>query len=505
MNKIKKTKRIVCLSLAFTMAAYTSIMAAATTPPASAGTQTQMVSGQTQGPGAGGGTGAGNGAGTGSGTGTVQQTGSSSPSRLPAVTAVITTNQAAAGTNGTAVGAVEKPVVQSQGAVLYDATNNQFLFEQNADTRYFPASITKLMTALLVLEHTNLNDTVTFSSAAVTNLESGAVTLSVKAGDKLSVQDCLYGLMLKSANEIANGLAEHVAGSVDNFAVMMNQKAASLGCTNTNFVNPNGLNNPNHVTTARDMALIAKAAFENPILSQIASTVTYDFPATASVPQVRKLTMGHKMLNPANAEYYQGAVGGKTGYTSLAGNTLVTGAERDGVRLIAVTLKGKSSHYSDTKALLDYGFSVVKAGNVGTGNTGTGTGDAGTGTGGPGTGPGSSGPGGTGTGGTVLNGNSWAQDSTGWRFIKADGSYAKNESMIINNEYYHFKDNQYMVTGWVQIDGIWYFFRPSGGLAVNRWIETNGMFYYVDPNGSLFTGGTTPDGFKVDANGIWIK
>ncbi len=172
----------------------------------------------------------------------------------------------------------------------------------------------------------------------------------------------MYALLLKSANEVANGLAEHVAGSVSGFADLMNQKAASLGCTNTHFVNPNGLNDSNHYTTARDMALIAKAAFENQTLSQIASTVSYDFPATASVPTVRKLTMGHKMVNPANGEYYQGIVGGKTGYTSLvAGNTLVTCAERDGKRLIAVVLKSKQTHYTDTKALLDYGFAYLAA------------------------------------------------------------------------------------------------------------------------------------------------
>ena len=121
----------------------------------------------------------------------------------------------------------------------------------------------------------------------------------------------------------------------------MNQKAASLGCTNTHFVNPNGLNDSNHYTTARDMALIADAAFSNPTLCKIASTVNYDFPATASVPSVRKLTMGHKMVNPANSEYYSGIVGGKTGYTSLAGNTLVTCAERNGTRLVAVILKSR--------------------------------------------------------------------------------------------------------------------------------------------------------------------
>lgn len=512
MNRWKKMKGVLSLGLAFAMAANTSVMADFTVPPPLGSGQTQQeTTGNTgasqNGPGAGqtqnGGPGGGQtqaGTGTQTGTGTPSggqagaQTGSSSPSRLPAVTATVTTNQAGTNTAGSAqTGAAEKPVVQSQGAVLYDATHNQFLFEQNADTRYYPASITKLMTALIVLERANLDDTVTFSESAVTNLESGAVTLKAKAGDKLSVKDSMYGLLLKSANEIANGLAEHIAGSVSAFADLMNQKAASLGCTNTHFANPNGLNDVNHYTTARDMALIAKAAFENPTLCQIDSTINYDFPATSGAPTVRKLTMGHKMLDPSNtAYYYPGVVGGKTGYTSLAGNTLVTCAERDGVRLIAVVLKSKQSHYQDTKALLDYGFAFQKQ-NQSQVQTG------------PASGPGGAGASSSGGQGQAANGNTWSQDAAGWRFIKADGSYAKGECMVINNEYYYFKDDQYMVTGWHTIDGIWYFFRPSGGMAKSRWIETNGMWYYVDGNGSLFTGGTTPDGFTVDANGVWVK
>lgn len=465
--------------IAFSLAAQTTAMATVAIPPTAGNTQTQNTQLQTQ-----------------------------------------TQNTQAVAT------ALQKPVIQAQGAILYDVTHNQVLFEQNADMRFYPASTTKLMTALLALEHLQLTDTVQFSSTAVTNLESGAVTLKLKAGDVVSVKDCMYGLLLKSANEVANGLAEKISGSVGNFAALMNQKAAALGCTNTNFVNPNGLNNPNHFTTARDMALIAKAAFENPVLSQIASTMNYDFPATSTVA-AQKLTMGHKMLNTANAEYYyQGIVGGKTGYTSLAGNTLVTCAERDGVRLIAVVLKSKQSHYQDTKAMFDYGFEAQKtmfAGNTGnTGATGP-TGTTGT-TGNKGaTGPGSDGA--TGSSGNQPTGNntsvgngtttpggqagtagSWAQDANGWRFMKSNGSYAKGETLLINNEYYYFKDDQYMVSNaWHLINGGYYFFRPSGGLASNRWIQTNGMWYYVDGSGKLLTNGKTPDGFTVDANGVWVK
>lgn len=252
---------------------------------------------------------------------------------------------------------IAKPTVACEGAVLMNAATGEVLFGKNENQQFYPASITKVMTALLVLEHCNLDEVVTFSASATTNLESGAVALGVTEGDKLTVEQCLYGLLLKSANEIGNGLAEHVAGSVSAFADMMNEKARALGCKNTNFVNPHGLNNESHKTTAYDMALIMRAALQNETFRKIDSTTSYRFPAIKNAEE-RTITMGHKMLYPSDARYYEGIIGGKTGYTSKAGNTLVTGAERNGVRLIAVVLKSKGTHYTDTKAMLDYGFKI---------------------------------------------------------------------------------------------------------------------------------------------------
>ncbi len=249
------------------------------------------------------------------------------------------------------ISSITKPTVASQGAVLLNAADGSVLFSKNGDTTYYPASITKLMTALLVAENCNLDDTVTFSATATTNLESGAVSIGMAEGDTMTVRQCLYALLLKSANEVGNALAEHVAGSNAAFAEKMNAKAASLGCTNTHFANPHGLNDPNHYTTPHDMALIARAAFANDIVKTVASTRTYTLPATKNNPSGLTVTMGHKMLNPNDARYYQGIIGGKTGYTSKAGNTLVTVAERNGVRLVAVVMKSQSTHYTDTKAL----------------------------------------------------------------------------------------------------------------------------------------------------------
>ena len=176
--------------------------------------------------------------------------------------------------------AVEEPVIAAEGAALLNASTGKLLFSKNGDTKFYPASITKLMTALLVAENCNLDDTVTFSSTATTNLEAGAVSLNLVEGDKLTVRQCLYALLLKSANEVGNALAEHVAGSNAKFADMMNARAAALGCTNTHFTNPHGLNDNDHYTTPNDMALIAKAAFENGTVRTVASTLSYDLPAT---------------------------------------------------------------------------------------------------------------------------------------------------------------------------------------------------------------------------------
>ena len=264
-----------------------------------------------------------------------------------------------------AADAITKPEITSEAGILYDVTNGRVLFEKNADEKLAPASTTKLMTALLVLEKSKLDDKVTFSKTAVTNLESGAVKIGLVEGDQVSVKDCLYGLLLKSANEVANGLAEHVSGSISAFADLMNARAKELGCTNTHFVNPNGLNSDQQYTTCRDMAKIAAAAFANQTLCQIDSTLSYKFPATKAAA-ARTITPGHKMLYPNDSRYYAGIVGGKTGYTSKAGNTLVTCVEKDGVRMVAVILKSKSTHYADTKKMLDYGYQYV---NTEKGNT----------------------------------------------------------------------------------------------------------------------------------------
>ncbi len=246
--------------------------------------------------------------------------------------------------------------IEAEGGILMDAATGAILYEKNIHNAYYPASITKILTALIVIEHCNLDETVTFSHNAVYNVEAGSTSAGMDEGDTLSVRDCLYALLLKSANEVANALAEHVSGTIEDFTVLMNQRAAELGCQDSHFANPSGLNNPEHYTSAYDMALIGQAALQNDTFMQIDSTLYYDLPVTKRNPEGARIYPGHRMLKRNTSDYYEGCLGGKTGYTSLAGNTLVTFAERDGMRLITVILNGHQSHYRDTKALLDFGF-----------------------------------------------------------------------------------------------------------------------------------------------------
>ena len=266
----------------------------------------------------------------------------------------------------TAYAAVEWPSdisISADGGILMDINSGAVLFEKNSHEAYYPASITKILTALIVIENCGLDETVTFSNTAVNTLEPNSSILGARAGDTLSVRDCLYALLLQSANEVANALAEHCAGSMDAFAEMMNEKAAELGCTDSHFANPSGLNDPDHYVSAYDMALIAKAAFSNPTFVEVDSTTYYDVPAgkLKQYPDGWRYYAHHRMLRRNDSLYYEGVIGGKTGYTSLAGNTLVTCAERDGMKLVAVVLNGHQTHYSDTKALFDYGFKNFKS------------------------------------------------------------------------------------------------------------------------------------------------
>ena len=252
-------------------------------------------------------------------------------------------------------------VLESEAGIVMDAQSGAVIYGKNSKEQYFPASITKIMTALLVLENCSLDETVTFSRDAVYNVESGSTNAGIDEGEQMTVEDALYAMMLKSANEAANALAEHVSGTREAFGELMTARAKELGCQNTSFKNPSGLNDPEHYTTARDFALIVQAAWKMEEFRKIESKLSYKLPPTANDPEGLTVRQEHKMMLEDWSRYYDPDVkGGKTGYTTLAGNTLATVAERDGRTLIVVILKGsKPDHYTtytDTRQLLDYGF-----------------------------------------------------------------------------------------------------------------------------------------------------
>lgn len=274
--------------------------------------------------------------------------------------------------------------LSADSAILMDASTGLVLYEKKIHKKHYPASITKIMTSLLCLENASLGETVTFTDAQVMHLEYGASNMETRVGEKLTMEQCLYGIMLQSANEVCLGVADHIAGSTSAFADMMNQRAKELGCKNTHFTNPNGLHNAKHYTTAYDMALISRAAFQNSTFRKVTASKTAHIPAT-NKSKARNLLNHHQMLNGYTYPQYEypDCIGGKTGYTSAAMSTLVTYAERDGMDLICVVMKAGSpksnrtfNEYTDTTALLDFGFDNYRVYNMNKENTTLDTGES---------------------------------------------------------------------------------------------------------------------------------
>ena len=253
--------------------------------------------------------------------------------------------------------------ISAPSAILIESKTGRILYEKNSEEKRYPASITKIMTALLTLENVeDLQSKATVSYNAVFSVPSGYSVDTLKVGEELSIEELLYALLVKSSNEAANVLAEYVAGNVDSFATMMNTRAAELGCKNTNFVNPNGIHNENHYSTAYDLSLIAKEAMKNETFRKIVSTVSHTLPSTNKYEQTdRNLITTNDLINKKNKNYYEYAIGIKTGYTAYAKNCLVAGANKDGVELISVVLgtdkkeiNGLSKRDTDTKILFEY-------------------------------------------------------------------------------------------------------------------------------------------------------
>ena len=255
------------------------------------------------------------------------------------------------------------PAIGAQSAILLEVNTGVILYAKNIDEKQFPASTTKLMTCLLAAENCKMDEIVTFSHDAVFSIEPGSSNIGIDAREAMPMEECLYGILVGSANEVANAVAEHVAGSMDDFAKMMNERAAELGCTNTHFVNAHGLFNENHYTSARDLALIAKPFFQNELLSKLGNTSSHHFEATDTQPDDFIQRNKHKLITGEIP--YEGIKGGKTGYTDDSRQTLVTCAEQNGMKLICVIMKEESpEQFYDTVKLFDYGFANFSTVNV---------------------------------------------------------------------------------------------------------------------------------------------
>lgn len=254
--------------------------------------------------------------------------------------------------------AANPPSVVADGALLIDSSSSKILYEKNKDTRFYPASTTKIMTALLVLENCKLNDKVVIGKNPSSFVDGNKIYLF--EGEELTVDQLLHALLIASANDAAIALAEHVAGSVEAFADMMNKKAEDLGCKNTHFVNPNGLDDPNHYTTAYDLSLIAKEAMKNDTFREIVNTVSFKMDPTNKQPLKRPLYTNNQLFL-SNKYKVEGANGIKVGYTDIAGHSFVGSAYQGDTKLIVVLLHDKKpGMWEDASSLLKYGFNNYK-------------------------------------------------------------------------------------------------------------------------------------------------
>jgi D-alanyl-D-alanine carboxypeptidase len=246
------------------------------------------------------------------------------------------------------------PSPSADSAILMDADTGEILYSKNIDTAYPPASTTKVMTALLTLENCKLTDEVTVGKNPP--LADGS-KIYIYEGEQLTVKELLYGMLLPSANDCAEALAEHIGGSIDGFAAMMNKRAKELGCKNTNFVNPSGLYNENHKTSAGDLALIMAELSKHPEYKEIATTLAFRIRATNKSTLERPLWNENKLIQQYSPYYYKYCIGGKTGYTIQSQHSYVSVAEKDGRRLVvALVHDTQKTFFKDAINLFNYGY-----------------------------------------------------------------------------------------------------------------------------------------------------
>ena len=255
------------------------------------------------------------------------------------------------------------PAVSAESAILMDIDTGSILYAKNIHKKSYPASTTKLLTCMIAVEQGNLDDMVSFSDTAIFSVPTDGSKIGMDVGESITLEQSLYGILVGSANEVANAVGEYISGSLEEFINLMNERAAQLGCTDSHFMNTNGLHDDNHYTSAYDLALISAAFFQNDMLCKIGNTDRYEFTATATQPDDFTLKNKHRLIT--GEDPYDGILGGKTGYTDQARQTLVTCAEQNGMRLVCVVFKEESpSQFTDTIELFDYGFHNFQLMNI---------------------------------------------------------------------------------------------------------------------------------------------
>lgn len=416
----------------------------------------------------------------------------------------------------------QKPSIQAPGALVVNATTRQIYFSKGGFDAFHPASLANLVTAYLLVSSKGLDDVLTVSQTAVSNLESGATTAGLKAGDVITVRDAIGAMFVKSCCDVANVVAENVAGNIPTFVGLMNQTVKNWGCVGTNFTNANGLNSDAQVTNTYDMAVIMDKVTSNAALKLMLQQTKYTLPATAH-RGTKTLTTSNLLLVNGNANHYAGISASRMGYTSKTKYTIVSELDYNGQRIIAVVLKANGSQYTDSKKLLNFAkVASLEAGASGTNyaqiqnqaqmqyqannaanaaNAAAAVSNASNASNASSAVP---------TTGDDTIGN-WMQDSQGWYFIKANGARANNEWIKQNGKIYCIDSTGYMIKGWRQMsNGNTYYFDPiSGEFRFNTWVNVSTGAYYLQADGSLAKAspGTTKNittqvgTYTIDENG----
>ena len=264
--------------------------------------------------------------------------------------------------------------IKAPNLLLAETNTGRILYERKVDEKIYPASLTKLMTAILVVENCELDEIVTVSENAVLSVPTGYVYADLQVGEELTVEDLLYVMLIPSANDAANALAEHVGGNIESFSTMMNSRAKELGCTGTNFTNPSGLHEKEHYTTTKDLFLISQKAIESNLVKKIIGTTTYTLPSTNKYTKDERIfTTTNYMIRKSLTKYYcDYCIGAKTGYTEYAKNCVVEFVSKDGIELTAIVMgedaKVKGQKFLDAKIMFEYVFKNYENRQVATKN-----------------------------------------------------------------------------------------------------------------------------------------